>query len=397
MLTTSNLGLKKPEGTDVVDVNDFNGNADILDAAVAGKVDKVSGKQLSTEDYTAAEKSKLAGVAAGANNYVHPANHPASVIVQDGSNRFVTDAEKSVWNGKAGSSVATTTADGLMAAADKQLSANRDGYGTTAGSATAYTVSLSPAPTLVDGLRVTVKVHAANTGAATINVNGLGAKSILKGNGNALTSGNLKVNSVYTLVYNGTAFILQGEGGEYGTAVAADVLAGKTIGTENGIFSGLIQNNGATNLQASLTSDILIPSGYYNGEGKVIRAGFTAGSINKLFVETATLSTNQTVYTKLVEKTVHLNGTYRITFTLGSSTNNQSVYARIYINGIPSGQERERPFTDAIPFSENIFCSSGDKIQIYARSTNSSVSARLIATYSEWESFSIAINERFIS
>lgn len=33
---------------------------------VTGKVDKVSGKQLSTNDYTAAEKSKLAGIAAGA-------------------------------------------------------------------------------------------------------------------------------------------------------------------------------------------------------------------------------------------------------------------------------------------------------------------------------------------
>lgn len=39
---------------------------------VTNKVDKVSGKQLSTNDYTAAEKTKLAGIAAGANNYVHP-------------------------------------------------------------------------------------------------------------------------------------------------------------------------------------------------------------------------------------------------------------------------------------------------------------------------------------
>ena len=36
---------------------------------LAGKVDKVSGKQLSTNDYTTTEKNKLAGIAAGANNY----------------------------------------------------------------------------------------------------------------------------------------------------------------------------------------------------------------------------------------------------------------------------------------------------------------------------------------
>lgn len=41
-------------------------------AKIANKVDKVKGKQLSTEDYTTAEKTKLQGVAANANNYVHP-------------------------------------------------------------------------------------------------------------------------------------------------------------------------------------------------------------------------------------------------------------------------------------------------------------------------------------
>jgi hypothetical protein len=41
-------------------------------AKIANKVDKVEGKQLSTEDYTTTEKTKLQGVAANANNYVHP-------------------------------------------------------------------------------------------------------------------------------------------------------------------------------------------------------------------------------------------------------------------------------------------------------------------------------------
>lgn len=41
-------------------------------AALDGKVDKVSGKGLSTNDYTTDEKNKLAGVAANANNYSLP-------------------------------------------------------------------------------------------------------------------------------------------------------------------------------------------------------------------------------------------------------------------------------------------------------------------------------------
>lgn len=37
-----------------------------MNTALAGKVDKVSGKQLSTNDYTTTEKNKLAGISAGA-------------------------------------------------------------------------------------------------------------------------------------------------------------------------------------------------------------------------------------------------------------------------------------------------------------------------------------------
>ena len=39
---------------------------------ISGKVDKVSGKGLSTNDYTTAEKNKLSGIAENANNYSLP-------------------------------------------------------------------------------------------------------------------------------------------------------------------------------------------------------------------------------------------------------------------------------------------------------------------------------------
>lgn len=44
----------------------------LTQTALESKVSKVPGKQLSTEDYTSAEKSKLAGIAANANNYSLP-------------------------------------------------------------------------------------------------------------------------------------------------------------------------------------------------------------------------------------------------------------------------------------------------------------------------------------
>lgn len=44
----------------------------------------------------------------------------AANVQQDTTHRFVTDAEKSTWNGKASTAVATQSANGLMTAADKK-------------------------------------------------------------------------------------------------------------------------------------------------------------------------------------------------------------------------------------------------------------------------------------
>ena len=52
---------------------------------IGNKVDKVDGKGLSTNDYTTAEKNKLAGIATGANNYTHPTTSGNKHIPSGGS------------------------------------------------------------------------------------------------------------------------------------------------------------------------------------------------------------------------------------------------------------------------------------------------------------------------
>lgn len=59
--------------------NDAN-FAGTMTKQLSGKVDKVSGKQLSDENYTKAEKNKLAGIESNANNYSHPSTHSANMI-----------------------------------------------------------------------------------------------------------------------------------------------------------------------------------------------------------------------------------------------------------------------------------------------------------------------------
>ncbi|MNH89275.1 hypothetical protein D3C73_417920 [compost metagenome] len=78
MQTTGNLGLKKPDGTDIVDIADLNGNMDVLDTAVKNVQD-----------------------------------HAVDTV------KHITAAERTAWNAKASTAAATTTAAGLMAAADK--------------------------------------------------------------------------------------------------------------------------------------------------------------------------------------------------------------------------------------------------------------------------------------
>jgi hypothetical protein len=67
---TTNYNLKKPALTDFYNVADQNGNMDLIDVAMKGledgKVAKVEGKGLSTNDFTTAEKTKLQNIAANA-------------------------------------------------------------------------------------------------------------------------------------------------------------------------------------------------------------------------------------------------------------------------------------------------------------------------------------------
>lgn len=69
-----NNGTMSVNGWDDVTTDVANNMADIA-SLQTDKVDKVTGKQLSTEDYTAAEKTKLAGIEAGAE-----VNDPDTVI-----------------------------------------------------------------------------------------------------------------------------------------------------------------------------------------------------------------------------------------------------------------------------------------------------------------------------
>ena len=104
-------------GTTEIDLSNYYTKTQ-TDNLLADKVDKVTGKQLSTEDFTSTLKTKLDGIASGAEVNVQSdwsqsdntaddfiKNKPSiptalSDLTEDTTHRVVTDTEKSTWNGK---------------------------------------------------------------------------------------------------------------------------------------------------------------------------------------------------------------------------------------------------------------------------------------------------------
>jgi len=84
-------------------------------------------------------------------------------------------------------------------------------YAAATGAVNTYAITLTPAVTAyAAGQKFTFKANLANTGTATLNVNGLGAKTIKKLWGTAiLVSGDIAINQMVEVEYNGTDFDMQ--------------------------------------------------------------------------------------------------------------------------------------------------------------------------------------------
>lgn len=84
-------------------------------------------------------------------------------------------------------------------------------YAVAAGTANALTAALTPVPASlasITGAVIIIKTGAAaNTAAMTLNLNGLGAKSIVHSDGSAIAAGEIPASAMLTLIYDGTNFV----------------------------------------------------------------------------------------------------------------------------------------------------------------------------------------------
>ena len=80
-------------------------------------------------------------------------------------------------------------------------------YATATGSSNAYAVTLPLDMTaLLEGVPIAFKANHTNTGACTLNVNGLGAVAMVRGGSTALAAGNIRSGQIVTVAYDGTSF-----------------------------------------------------------------------------------------------------------------------------------------------------------------------------------------------
>ena len=140
----------------------------------------------------------------------------------------------------------------------------------------AYAITLVPAITAyVTGQMFNFKAGTANTGGATLAVNGLAAKTILKNNDQALITGDIESGQIVTVVYDGTNFQMQNPS----AATMATALQGQ-------LNTGYSANVTGTNL-ATLTA----------GASSDADALHTHTSISSLIDYVPNTSINSTYYT----------------------------------------------------------------------------------------------------
>lgn len=151
-------------------------------------------------------------------------------------------------------------------------------FAVAGGTANALTATLDPAPTAyVAGMRVRMKVPSTNTGAMTLNLNGLGAKGIGRKDGADLVAGSVVANQIIDLVYDGARFqALDVVGGSGAFAIGAirQMIASGTYTTPVGCRAIMVEGlggGGAGGGAAALTGGDTLSVGGGGGAGGYFR------------------------------------------------------------------------------------------------------------------------------
>lgn len=199
---------------------------------------------------------------------------------------------------------------GVTSGIQPQLNAIRTGsaiYAVSTGSPNAYVVTLSPAPNSYSaGMVVNFNANFANTGTATINVNGLGAKTILKFFNMNLISNDIVVGKVVTLIYDGTNFQMQSPNNTTGTGAFV-------LSSDPTIFRLIASSINRVDITTPATGATLTLA----NNSTLITSGAFSTTLTSTGTTSVTLPTSGTLLSTAATITVAQGGTGQTSYTNG--------------------------------------------------------------------------------
>ena len=184
-----------------------------------------------------------------------------------------------------------------------------------------YAITVTPAPTAyAAGNIYYVKFTNANTGAATLNVNALGVKSIVKGTSTALVAGDIPAGRVALLTYDGTNFIIDFmDTTAFHSNVSGEIngLTSKATLASADLF--VIEDSAASNVKKKVTLSAIVAATF-------------GGNYQSVYVAARATTTSATMQDFASLTTAALTGVYRIQWLclVDAQTNNKVVEAQLY-------------------------------------------------------------------
>ncbi len=188
-----------------------------------------------------------------------------------------------------------STSGGISVPNAFDIQKNSFSAATAGGTADALTLTLTPAPaSYTSNMSVSFKAASTNTGAATLNVNGLGATNLRKSSGGsivALSAGDIVSGAFYTAYYDGTNFVLEGAGGGVASVTGS---GGITVSPTTGSPNVSLNTNNAMGVGAiaflkyvgavTLASGSTAPS----GDWQTVKISSAGAIVNTAFSPTGT-------------------------------------------------------------------------------------------------------------
>lgn len=197
-------------------------------------------------------------------------------------------------------------------------------YAVDTGTANTYTVAITgQTTTYAAGLAIQFLALNTNTGAATLNVNSQGAKTIVKSSGTALTAGDIVANAIVSVMYDGTNFqLLNDNAGGSETFANVTITGTATINVANvTTFSPAITNaqlansaitigNTATSLGGTITTinnTTLVNTTISSGNVTATTVSVAAGTVSAPSI-TFTGDTNTGIYSPAADTIAFTEG-----------------------------------------------------------------------------------------